>query len=67
MFGHEPDMLCPRDSAEYAGLLVGVLDAFTGEEGGTAVGELDNDRGVDVSGGLQHGVDGGGGSAVERY
>lgn len=42
-------------------LLVGVvLDSLSGPEGSTSLGDLEDDGRVDISGGLQSGVGGGG-------
>ena len=65
VLGHEAHVLGPGNGAQDGGLLLGVLDALAGQEGGPAVGELDDDGGVDGPGRLQHRVDGGGGGAVE--
>ena len=66
MFGHQSDVLSSGDRTKNTRFLVCVLDPLAGQEGCPAVGELDDDRRVDVPGRLQHGVDGGGGGAVER-
>ena len=58
VFGHQSDVLSPRDGPEDGGLLPGVLDALPREEGGTSIGELNDDGRVDVPGSLQDGVDG---------
>lgn len=63
--GDGVDVLGTSDSTLDGGVLVLALDALTAEEGGTTVGELDDDGGVDGSGTLQDGVDGGGAGAVE--
>ena len=57
---HQSDMLCPSDGSKDGRLLPGVLDSLPRQEGGSTVGELNDYRGVDISGGLQDSVDGGG-------
>lgn len=42
----------------------GVLDSLAGEVGGSSLGDLEDDWGVDVTGGFEGGVDGGGGGDV---
>ena len=66
VLGHQADMLGPGDGPQDGGLLLSVLDALAGQEGGPAVGDLDNDGGVNGAGRLQHSVDRGGGCAVKR-
>ena len=46
-------MVCAGDGAEDGGLLSVVLDALAGHEGGAAVRELHDHRGVDVPRGLK--------------
>ncbi len=67
VLGHQPHVLGPGNGAENGGLLLGVLDALAGEEGGAAVGELDDDGRVDGAGRLQHRVYRRGGGAVEGW
>jgi hypothetical protein len=64
---HAPDMLSSCDGTQDAGLLGVVLDALPGHEGGSTVRELNDDGALDVPGGLENRVDGGGGGAVEGW
>ena len=57
---HQSGVLGPSDGPEDGRLLPGVLDSLPRQEGGSTVGELNDYRGVDISGGLQDSVDGGG-------
>ena len=65
MLRHQSGVLGTSDGSEDGRLLSGVLDSLARQEGGSTVGELNDDWGVDISGGLQDSVDGGGGGAVE--
>ena len=49
-----------------AGALTVIAEAFTGIEGGAAVGELDDERGIHFPGGFQRGVDRVRAGAVDR-
>jgi hypothetical protein len=65
VLGHEADVLGPGNGAQNGRLLVRILNALAGQESGAAIGELDDDWGVDGAGRLQYGIDGGCGCAVE--
>ena len=65
VLGHQPHVLGPSYGSQDSSLLVGVLDTLASQECCSSVGELDDDRRVDVPGSLEDSVDGGGRSAVE--
>lgn len=53
------------DSTQNRGLLASIAQTLAGKIGRATVGELDNDRGFDLAGGLKHGVDRASGGAVD--
>ena len=65
MLRHQAGVLGTSDGSQDGRFLSGVLDPLARQEGGSTVRELNDDWRVDISGGLQDSVDGGGRGAVE--
>jgi hypothetical protein len=63
--GHRADEMSSSNSSQNRSLLLSVGKAFAGHELSTAVRELDNDGGLDVSRRFENGIDGRARGAVE--
>ncbi len=64
-FGYGVHVLGTGDGTDDGGFLAFQLQTLAGGEHGTTVGELNDDRGFDLGGSFQHGVDGVGTDAVD--
>jgi hypothetical protein len=56
---NSPDEVGSSNRTGNGSLLVSVGESLTTEEGGTTLGDLEDDGGLDVTGGLEDGVDNG--------
>jgi hypothetical protein len=65
--GDGADVVSGSDGTGDGSLLLVVLDTLTGEEGGTTLGDLENDGGLRVAGTLKGGDDGRGRGNVLQF
>ncbi len=65
MLGHEPCMLSSSNGSQNGCLLLVILDTFACQKGSSTIGKLNNHWWLNVTGCLQHCINGWSGSAIE--